>query len=86
MLPVVSAPNTMAVLPSPRWCTTVVSPAASAVCLMISPRMYDSVKRFEPTLSVGAAAAAAAIEAANIIANKVLIGVRPLIKSGQCSA
>ena len=56
MLPCVSAPSTIAVLPSPCRCTAAASPAACAVCVRISPRMYDSVKRLEPTLSLAAAA------------------------------
>src|SRR5271167_1193377 len=51
----------MAVLPSPwRWVAGV-APGPSAVCLMISPRMYDSVKRLEPTCSVGPAIATAPV-------------------------
>src|SRR5215831_2294248 len=49
--PAVKALSTIAVLPNPCWCVAVVSPAACAVCFTISPRMYDSVKRLEPTLS-----------------------------------
>src|SRR6478752_798187 len=63
MLPDVSAFSTIAVLPSPCWCTTPASPADSAVRLIISPRMYDSVKRFDPTLSVAPDEAVAHITA-----------------------
>src|SRR5213080_4847842 len=55
MLPPVSAFSTIAVLPRPWLWVALASPAPCAVCLMISPRMYDSVKRLEPTLSDGAA-------------------------------
>src|SRR5262245_6430941 len=60
MLPDVSALSTMAVLPRPWLCVAVVSPAACALWRMISPRMYDSVKRLEPTVSGAADAACVA--------------------------
>ncbi len=66
MLPLVSALSTIAVLPSPWLWVAGVSPAPLTVCLMISPRIYDSVKRLEPTCSVGPAPAAA--HAANAMA------------------
>src|SRR5688572_8459056 len=44
--PALSAAKTMPVLPRPGRCTAL--PAART---RISPRMYDSVKRFEPTFS-----------------------------------
>ena len=49
MLRLSNALSRMAVLPIPRWCTAGVAPGPRALCAMISPRMYDSVKRFEPT-------------------------------------
>ena len=53
MLPAASAANTMPVLPSPgRYWTGAWSRAARAT---ISPKMYDSVKRFEPTTRDSAA-------------------------------
>src|SRR5664279_1937891 len=64
MLPVVSALSTMAVLPRPWLCVALASPADCAVCVRISPRMYDSVNRLEPTLSAGAASAVATREKA----------------------
>src|SRR5438270_893216 len=75
MLPVVSALSTIAVLPSPWLCVTAASPALFADCLMISPRMYDSVKRFEPTLSVGAAVAVAPNPQATTTATTIRNGV-----------
>ena len=75
MLPVVSALSTIAVLPSPWLCVTAASPAPLADCLMISPRMYDSVKRFEPTLSVGAAVAVAPNPQATTTATTIRNGV-----------
>lgn len=41
---------------------------------MISPRMYDSVKRLEPTCSVDAAAGSAATNAATKNALRLLTG------------
>src|SRR5450631_3359423 len=76
MLPVVSAFSTIAVLPSPWLCAAVVSPAPFADCLLISPRMYDSVERFEPTLSVGAAVAVAPSPQATATATAIRNGVR----------
>jgi hypothetical protein len=78
MLPVVSAFSTIAVLPSPWLCAAAVSPAACADCLMISPRMYDSVKRFEPTLNVGAAIAVTPMEQAATAATAFHNGVREI--------
>ncbi len=64
MLRVVSAFSTMAVLPNPWLCVALASPADCAVCFRISPSMYDSVKRLEPTFRVGAASATAALASA----------------------
>src|ERR1700743_1787862 len=44
-----SAASTTAVLPRPWRCSA--GPAAAAVWRRISPRMYDSVKRLEPTIN-----------------------------------
>src|SRR5512134_4018254 len=53
MLPASSAAKTMPVLPRPgRYRTGACSAAVRAT---ISPRMYDSVKRLEPTTSISAA-------------------------------
>src|SRR5262249_52967456 len=57
------------VLPSPCWCVALASPTRAAVWRMISPRMYDSVKRFDPTRSSSSAAAAVA-PTANAIAHE----------------
>src|SRR5439155_26455616 len=57
MLPVFSASNTIAVLPRPCRCSALVDAAAAWVS--ISPRMYDSVKRFEPTCNTCSFAACA---------------------------
>src|SRR5688572_22391828 len=46
--PALSASSRMAVLPSPGLC------APPALWLTISPRMYDSVKRFEPAVNASA--------------------------------
>src|SRR5437899_95477 len=75
MLPPLRALSTIAVLPSPWLCAAVVSPAAVAVCLMISPRMYDSVKRLEPTLSVAGLAAAADIVIAMSHVDKIIFAI-----------
>ena len=56
-----------------------VSPAPVADCLMISPRMYDSVKRFDPTLSVGAAVAVMPMEQATTTAAAHGNGVRSIL-------
>src|SRR5450631_70815 len=83
MLPVVSALSTIAVLPSPWLCAAAASPAACADCLMISPRMYDSVKRLEPTLKVGAAVAAAASDHASKNASAVRSGMKKTLMAGD---
>src|SRR3982074_3095919 len=75
MLPVVSAFSTIAVLPSPWLCVTAAPPAPCAHRLVISPRMYDSVKRFEPTLSVGAAVAVAPSPQATTTATTIRNGL-----------
>jgi hypothetical protein len=64
MLPVVKAFSTIAVLPRPWRCVEVASPADCAVCLRISPRMYDSVKRLEPTFRAGSANATVVLASA----------------------
>src|SRR5450759_863307 len=43
---------------------------------MISPSMYDSVKRFDPTLSVGAAPAAVQLQATIRMATRIRISFR----------
>src|SRR5688572_31561080 len=53
MEPALSAPKTMPVLPRPGLCSAAV-PAFCAAWISTSPRMYDSVKRFEPTRKVSA--------------------------------
>src|SRR5439155_16412256 len=89
MLPPLRALSTIAVLPSPWLCAAVVSPPAVAVCLMISPRMYDSVKRLDPTLSVAAPAAATDIAIATSHIDEIIFATRfqsiasPLLR--QCT-
>src|SRR5450755_2781493 len=83
MLPVVSALSTMAVLPSPWLCAAAASPAACADCLMISPRMYDSVKRLEPTFRVGAAIAEVAREHASNNGIAVRSGMKKMLMLGS---
>src|SRR5262252_3588938 len=53
--PARSAATRMPVLPSPAlW--SAFAPERATVSRRISPRMYDSVKRFEPTWSTGSCA------------------------------
>src|ERR1035441_10431813 len=62
--PEASACSRMPVLPRPCLCTAG-RPAATSVCVTISPRMYDSVKRFEPTTTTASFARAGAARPAS---------------------